>query len=91
MKTGDKKVTVEENSNKGSGLWRTIFSHLHRMRVLENIIFQQDNYKKHPAKATQKWFDDNNANVVEWSRQSPDLDPIDNLCYQKKILKVELA
>ena len=38
-------------------------------------VFQMDNDPKHTSKVVAKWLKDNKVNVLEWSSQSPDLNP----------------
>ena len=42
-------------------------------------VLQQNNDPKHMSKKTKKWFADNIIDIMEWSPQSPHLNPIENL------------
>ena len=44
----------------------------------EAFIFAQDNAPPHRALFTQKWFADNEIELLAWPAQSPDLNPIEN-------------
>jgi len=45
----------------------------------EERIFQQDNDPKHTSKRAIQWFEDNNIQVLPWTAQSPDINPIEHL------------
>jgi len=48
-------------------------------------VFQHDNDPKHKAKATKEWLKKKHIKVLEWSSQSPDLKPIENLWRELKV------
>ncbi len=44
-----------------------------------DFIFQQDLAPAHTVKGTKSWFNDHGVTVLDWSANSPDLNPIENL------------
>ncbi len=45
-----------------------------------DFIFQQDLAPAHTAKSTKSWLNDHGVGVLDWPANSPDLNPIENLC-----------
>ena len=49
------------------------------MGISDQFVFKQDLDPKHTAPAARNFFEENRINQLEWSPQSPDLNPIENL------------
>ncbi len=48
-----------------------------------DFIFQQDLAPVHTAKSTKSWLNDHGVGVLDWTANSPDLNPIENLVKRK--------
>ncbi len=57
--------------------WSMLLSADHLFK--DDFIFQQDLAPAHTAKSTKSWLNDHGVGVLDWSANSPDLNPIDNL------------
>lgn len=44
----------------------------------DDIIFQQDNDRKHTSKLAKKWFSRNNITTLDWPPNSPDMNAIEH-------------
>jgi len=51
-----------------------------------DLIFQQDGAPCHTARVCMKWFKDHGVTVLDCPGNSPDLNPIENLCARLKRL-----
>ncbi|CAG9840214.1 unnamed protein product [Diabrotica balteata] len=51
---------------------------LDKVQVVGTEIFQQDSAPCQVSKVIMKYFKDNNITLLDWSGNSPDLNPIEN-------------
>ena len=55
-----------------------------KLKQVRKSVFQMDNDPKHTSKVVSKWLKDNKVKVFEYPSQSPDLNPIENMCAELK-------
>ncbi len=84
-----KLVFVDSSVNKE--VYKNIFDNnlfdSAKINGLDTFIFQQDGAPAHTSKLIREYLAKNNIDVLEWTAQSPDLNPIEHIwAYIKRIL-----
>ncbi len=80
--TGNFKV-VNENLNKLGYidlLSTNLLSSVEKCAI-ESYILQQNNAPCHKSKRTMEYLSQNNVEIMKWSSQSPNLNPIENVWF----------
>ena len=77
---GMKIIEGKTNAAKYTKILSTnLFKSAADLGLGRDFILLQDNDPKHKAKIRMKWCNDHGISILQWPRQSPDLNPIQNL------------
>ncbi len=85
-------LRVQDDCTASKGRWMGPCTVRARaLKMGRGWVFQHDNDPKHTAKATKEWLKKKHIKVLEWSSQSPDLHPIENLWRELKVRVVKVS
>ncbi len=73
------------NSTVNAAIYQVILEHFmlpfaEKLYGDADLIFQQDLAPAHTVKGPKSWFNDHGVAVLDWPANSPDVNPIENLC-----------
>ncbi len=83
-----RKVPLLKKAHVLARLKRTNDSEITGWKCCSQIrewVFQHDNDIKHTSKATKEWLKKKHIKVLEWTSQSPNFNPIENLWSELKV------
>ena len=76
------QLQVIHGRRNGSIYWEILEKNLQKSATSlgndQNFMLQHDNDPKYTAKLTKEWFENNGISTLNWPRQCPDLNPIEN-------------
>ncbi|KAK3560943.1 hypothetical protein QTP86_023128 [Hemibagrus guttatus] len=77
--TKDPATTSKELQASPASVKENVRPSVCDLKLKRTWVLQQDNDPKHTSKSTSEWLKKNKMKTLEWSSQSPDLNPIEML------------
>lgn len=68
---------------ESSMLEATLLSPIQQLQLEEGWIFQQGNGPRQTAKVIREWFVQNNVELSQWPKQSPDKNPTEMVKHER--------